>query len=403
MSQWWRVALLGLAVLLLGGCTGGVQPTATALPSMTATSAGGASAATLSASSTPHPATATSAPPASPAATPVGAMCAPGVSFLGFSDALDKQQFQQTDIGGLSALVYDAQREVYYALVDNERETPARFYTLRFSLAGGQLSAPQVTAVTTLRDTSGTPYTGRNFDGEGMALLPDDTLLIASETEPAIRRFALDGRQLAELSVPQRFLVAPRGEAQGNGTFESLALTPNGQSFYTAVEEPLAPDGSASDGKNRLRILRYDRQAGGTFTTGAQFFYLAEAGQGVSDMAALSDQELLVLERGYVPLLGNTVRIYRVTLAGATDVSGQASLVAAGLTPVAKTLVFDLASCPPSGARAHEPQPNPLLDNFEGLAIGPTLPTGRRALVLVSDDNFSRVQTTRFIALASQP
>ncbi|MGN6671695.1 MAG: esterase-like activity of phytase family protein, partial [Thermomicrobiales bacterium] len=337
MSQWWRVALLGLAVLLLGGCTGGVQPTATALPSMTATSAGGASAATLSASSTPHPATATSAPPASPAATPVGAMCAPGVSFLGFSDALDKQQFQQTDIGGLSALVYAAPREAYYALVDNERETPARFYTLRFSLAGGQLSAPQVTAVTTLRDTSGTPYTGRNFDGEGMALLPDDTLLIASETEPAIRRFALDGRQLAELSVPQRFLVAPRGEAQGNGTFESLALTPNGQSFYTAVEEPLAPDGSASDGKNRLRILRYDRQAGGTFTTGAQFFYLAEARQGVSDMAALNDQELLVLERGYVPLLGNTVRVYRVTLAGAADVSGEASLAVAGLTPVAKT------------------------------------------------------------------
>src|SRR5690349_15956254 len=96
-SQWWRVALLGLAVLLLGGCAGGVQPTATALPSMTATAAGGASTATLPASSTPHPATAASAPPASPAATPAVAMCAPGVSFLGFSDALDKQQFQQTD------------------------------------------------------------------------------------------------------------------------------------------------------------------------------------------------------------------------------------------------------------------------------------------------------------------
>jgi hypothetical protein len=330
-------------------------------------------------------------------------MCAPGVGFLGFSDALDKQQFQNTDLGGLSALVYDARHEVYYALVDNERETPARFYTLRFSLAGGQLGAPQVTAVTTLRDAGGTPYTGRNFDGEGMALLPDDTLLIASETEPAIRRFALDGRQLAELPVPQRFLVAPRGEAQGNGTFESLALTPNGQSFYTAVEEPLAPDGSASDGKNRLRILRYDRQPGGNFTPGAQFFYLAEAGQGISDMAALNDQELLVLERGYVPLLGNTVRVYRITLAGAADVGGQASLAAAGLTPVAKTLVFDLASCPPSGARAREPQPNPLLDNFESLAVGPTLPDGRRTLVLVSDDNFSRVQTTRFVALAGPP
>jgi hypothetical protein len=405
-GQQWRVALLCLAVLLLGGCARS-SPTAASAPSAPTASASSARTATLPASVTSPLATANGATPAStppaPVATPAGATCAPGIGFLGFSDALDKQQFQRTDIGGLSALVYDARHEVYYALVDNERETPARFYTLRFSLAGGQLGAPQVTAVTTLRDASGTPYTGHNFDGEGLALLPDGTLLISSETEPAIRRFALDGRLLAELPAPQRFLVAPRGEARGNGTFESLALVPDGQTFYTAVEEPLAPDGSASDGKNRLRLLRYDSQGGGNFTPGAQYFYLAEAGQGISDMAALSDQALLVLERGYVPLLGNTVRIYRVTLAGAADVSGQTSLAAPGLTPVTKTLLFDLAQCPPSGAPAREPQPNPLLDNFEGLAVGPVLPDGRRTLLLVSDDNFSRLQTTRFIALASQP
>jgi hypothetical protein len=102
----------------------------------------------------------------------------------------------------------------------------------------------------------------------------------------------------------------------------------------------------------------------------------------------LSDQALLVLERGYVPLLGNTVRIYRVTLAGAADVSGQTSLAAPGLTPVTKTLLFDLAQCPPSGAPAREPQPNPLLDNFEGLAVGPVLPDGRRTLLLVGDDKW---------------
>lgn len=43
-------------------------------------------------------------------------------------------------------------------------------------------------------------------------------------------------------------------------------------------------------------------------------------------------------------------------------------------------------------------QANPLLDNFEGLALGPYLPGGRRALLLQSDDNFDTGQVTRVIA-----
>ena len=44
-------------------------------------------------------------------------------------------------------------------------------------------------------------------------------------------------------------------------------------------------------------------------------------------------------------------------------------------------------------------QANPLLDNYEGLAIGPRLPGGRRSLLLQSDDNFSAGQVTRVVAL----
>ena len=74
---------------------------------------------------------------AAPASTggrlPAGSACtsgAYGVGLIGFSDALDKQSFAGTDVGGLSALTHDRHRGVYYALVDNERQTPARFYTL---------------------------------------------------------------------------------------------------------------------------------------------------------------------------------------------------------------------------------------------------------------------------------
>lgn len=96
--------------------------------------------------------------------------CAPGVDFLGFSDSLNKTTFEGTNVGGLSALTYDRRNDVYYSLVDNERETPARFYTLDIPLNRSGLGEPRVQDVTFLRDDSGQTFTGANFDGEGLAL-----------------------------------------------------------------------------------------------------------------------------------------------------------------------------------------------------------------------------------------
>jgi len=49
---------------------------------------------------------------------------------------------------------------------------------------------------------------------------------------------------------------------------------------------------------------------------------------------------------------------------------------------------------------ARQPQPNPLLDNVEALALGEHLPGGRRQLYLMSDDNNGATQITRFYSLA---
>ena len=52
-----------------------------------------------------------------------------------------------------------------------------------------------------------------------------------------------------------------------------------------------------------------------------------------------------------------------------------------------KHLIFDFASLK-----------LPHLDNIEGMTWGPTLANGKRTLVFVSDDNFSPMQTTQFLA-----
>jgi hypothetical protein len=131
------------------------------------------------------------------------------------------------------------------------------------------------------------------------ALLPDGDLLLASETEPSIRRFAPDGRQRAQFPVPPRFLAGPTGEATENQAFESLALAPDGRTSTQATEGPLAPDGFATPLRARLRLLRY--ADGPAFVATAQYFYLAETAQGLSDIVALGPDELLTLERGFIP------------------------------------------------------------------------------------------------------
>ena len=63
--------------------------------------------------------------------------CARGVDFLGFSDALNKQQYEGTTVGGLSGLTYDARGGVYYGVVDNgpAATSPARFSGVEMNIA----------------------------------------------------------------------------------------------------------------------------------------------------------------------------------------------------------------------------------------------------------------------------
>lgn len=339
---------------------------------------------------------ATAAPPRSDMPT-----CATGVDFLGFSDALNKRTYEGMSVGGLSALTYDQRRGVYYSLVDNgpAATSEARFYTLRLPTKGVALGEPQILDVTTLKDGSGQPFTASNFDGEGVTLTRRGDLLVSSETEPSIRRFSLDGELLEELPVPRKFKVAPQGEGQRNQTFESLSPSPNGRSLFTANEGYLLADGETADGSDRIRILRYEDRGRDGFVPAEEFFYLADPGLGVVEIVALSEDELLVLERGFRSGVGNTVRVYKVSLEGAEDVSDEPSLAQPGLEPVDKELLVDLADCPPSGATTPGTQANPLLDNYESLVLGPRLRGGERTLLLQSDDNFSAGQVTRIVAL----
>jgi hypothetical protein len=333
---------------------------------------------------------------------------ASGVQFAGFSDALNKTSFGGFAVSELSGLAYDRASNTYRAVADRAGAVPTHVFSVTIPAANLAAGVPAVQGVTVLNAAPGVPFTGFTFDGEGIAMDRDGAMVIASESgsaageQPEIRRFGSDGMQLDEMAVAAKFIIGPN-----NLSFESLSISPNGHSLFTANEAPLAADGRTGDLRSRIRIVRYEDRGPDGFAPAQEYFYLTEPGRttgdlGVAEIMALSEKDVLVLERGFVAGQGNTIRIFHTSLKHGDDVSAVESLAASGLEPVSKTLLVDLATCPDGGATIPPgaTQPNALLDNFEAMTLGPKLPGGRRALILMSDDNGGTNQTTRIVVLA---
>ncbi|MFE9449235.1 esterase-like activity of phytase family protein [Streptomyces sp. NPDC006739] len=330
---------------------------------------------TVLASLTAGLAAATCLAAAGPAHAVEGHACSPSVSLQGFSDTLDKTTYDGTVVGNLSALAVDTDGSLA-ALSD------------RSALFGLDARSLQPRSVVTLADEKGAA-----LDSEGLVVDRDGTRLVTSETEPSIRRYSRDGRILDRLPVPSPLLVAPAGRATANQTFEGLTLLPGGHTLLASMEDAIAGDSTG--------IVRFQtwRRHHGRFEPAAQYAYRTDAGLAVPEVQATPDGRLLVLERGFTPGVGNTVRLYAADLGHATDTSGIDRLTGQpGVHLVRKALLTDVADCPSLGATARQPQPNPLLDNIEGMTVTGR-EHGRLKVLLVSDDNENPAQTTRFYRL----
>ena len=333
-----------------------------------------------------------------PRPQPKPAACSPSTRALGYSDALDKITVDGAQVGGLSSLAFDQRSRAWVSAVDNHASDPARLWFFRDLAHPTVVRAPLV-----LRRPDGTPYTGLDSDNEGLAVLPDGRYLVSSETEPSIRIFGRDGVQRAALPVPARFAVAPAGEATSNATLEGLSISPRGDEIVAAMEGPLSGDVSPTDATEH-RFLVYTADRRGRWTLHKQIAYRTDPGQRVPEVALYDEDSFVVEEASFDAATGNDVRLYAVTgLGRARDVSTVADLATSPGRAVRKTLLADLVHCPSLGAPALETQANPLLDNFEGLAVTtPRLAGGLRGLSLISDDNFSATQTTRVLNLVAR-
>lgn|GEM_PF-5678094 len=348
---------------------------------------------------------------------------------------------QQTPLGGLSGVTYDAVNNVYYAISDDRSQlAPARFYTFTIDPVTIATTGVNFINVTPITDSNNNFFATNSLDPEAIAFTNNGTVFISSEGEvnlnadrvinPFITEFNLTtGVEVRSLPVPSKFLyvvqdtnnsgVLDAGDTQISGVrnnlaFESLTITPDQQTLYTATENALLQDGpvAATSNTSRSRILQYNLVSG---QPEKEFLYITDATvvsnppggfseNGLVDLLAIDNRgTLLALERSVAQGVGVVIKIYEISLQGATDISAIDSLNSlsaeqlAAIQPAQKRLLLDLTELGLPNSDGIHPTG---LDNIEGLAFGTKLADGRQSIVLVGDNNFSPNQFTQILALS---
>ncbi|MEM8722341.1 MAG: esterase-like activity of phytase family protein [Cyanobacteria bacterium P01_G01_bin.39] len=327
---------------------------------------------------------------------------------------IPKTTFKDTVVGGLSAIAYNREQDLYYVLSDDRSmRSPARFYTFKLEIeqtdAGIKIASFQPEEVTLLRDETGQEFPQGAIDPEGFAISPRNTIFISSEgnptqgVEPFIAEFdPKTGTKLANLRIPERYLASEQAPDQGiqeNLAFESLTINRTGLPedpfrVFTATESALIQDESyAGEEQARVRLLHYIVNPVGKPVLLAEHLYLLEPApadiiaNGLTELLALpTEGYFLSLERTF-GFAGAGAKIFQVVIGNATDTTNIASLQGniTQVQPLRKKLLLDLADL------------GIYLDNLEGMTIGPRLPDGSRSLLLISDDNFNDEQVSQLL------
>lgn len=333
-----------------------------------------------------------------------------GIEFLGEASLPTGTNFQNTELGGLSGITYNAENRLYYAISDDRsQKSPARFYTFKINLSGNSFQKGDIepVAVTTLKDKNGKIFPAGTIDPEGIAL-SKSSIFVSSEGDvnkginPFIKEFALDsGQEISSLEIPPKYLPF-EDKQQGirnNLAFESLTISPNKKYLFSATENALIQDGDKAkpNYSSSSRILQYNLV---TQKLEKEFLYPTKKvtpffklngkfSSGLTDLIALDNQgNFLSIERTFTGF-GFVNSLFKVSLSKASDIKNIYSLKQDNsrvILPVEKELLLELGKL------------SVALDNTEGLTIGANLPDGKPSLILVSDNNFIKLQRTQFLA-----
>ncbi len=313
-----------------------------------------------------------------------------------YSLSIEKVAEYSFEKDGCGGIAWSGRAGVFYVLRDHAGDGKSKVYPVSFAIN------PATGAI--VEHPIGTEFTpGSLGDAEDVALDPrTGALWISDEASPTIAEYGLDGVATGRTApVP----AVQRNYKRSNLSLEALTVSPDGLTMWTANEQALTCDGDSSSGNSTVstavRLTRFTREsAEADWESAGEWAYLcdpcssvlisqlAQFSQcGLSGLCALPDGSLLTLEREVSTTTFGRCRVYRITtaaLAAATEVSEIAALT--------ETDAYEAVS---KGSALLEFRGGGLeqIIVYEGIALGPILGDGTRAVFLVSDGGETKEKT----------
>lgn len=332
--------------------------------------------------------------------------------------------------GGISGTDYCPKSEIYFGLSDRGAKDGAvdylcRFHELKIDIDPHHEDPVKVKIVNSIliKNQSALPYPGasnaiyetperaRRLDPEGIRIDSNQKIWISDEYGPYLMQFDREGNFVQELPVPNNLLIkypSPSSSEEdarnqtgrrSNRGMEGIALTPSGRFLVGIMQSPLLQDSYPSDKEKPIgfnaRIICFDLEDGTT----SQHVYRQERDKNkMHEILAIDEHRFLVIEQDGKPGAESKMKsIFQINMKKATDVSDVASLadkkLPKGIKPVKKKLFLDLLD-DRFGLASTMPE------KVEGLCFGPTLPDGRKTLIVVTDNDFRSNEPTMFYVFA---
>ncbi len=248
------------------------------------------------------------------------------------------------------------------------------------------------------RHTGGLEF---NKSLESLTITPDESILLTANESSLLQDAKLKGKCQPEekTDAPENNEVSnDAGNVQDKDSKSSNSNLPVGATYYKKPQlcgkviriARLFKNPKPQD-KNKVSYL-----------PGDEFKYELEPeiDNGIVEILALNNQSLLTLERSWDNVKQKvTSRIFKIHLTGTALIPANATDKQIDeIEGLKKHLILDLDSIIGNLSPGFR-----ILDNFEGMAFGPTLANGNRTLLIVSDNNYSARQRTTLLVFEVAP
>ena len=308
-----------------------------------------------------------------------------------------------------------------YAVVSDKSDSALYFnFRIQVNPKTGELEQVENLGFTERTDgtlNDGKPWLGleKGFDHEAIVKFSDSTLVIASEGYCRLKEFHIlpTSADAAKVGYPQNLWESrwPSSEFYPNYNFESLAFDSVHQYLWTIPESTLRKDGQPATPQNgltnQLRLMRldwgkmkedsnkeeYSEQVSSKKDSRYMMTYAYQMDQpsthkkadiyvmGVSELCALPDGQLLVLEReAFIPKIKIGAfckcKLYLINPLNSEEFSMKEKF--SSDTPfLKKRLLTEWKTGLSLSKRSFA--------NYEGMCLGPMLEDGSQVVILLSD------------------